>query len=61
MLSEHKKNLIPQIIVDYVEKLNDTKSPKFQRETYCSNLERIRDACDSAIIKYKQPRTLRSK
>ena len=61
MLSEHKKNTIPQVIVDYVEKLNDTKSSKFQRETYCSILERIRDACDTAIVKYKQPKTSRFK
>lgn len=51
-MREESKNKLPPIIVDYIERLRNTKQSSFQRELYCSILENIRDACDIEIKKY---------
>lgn len=53
MLNEQKKNQLPPIIVDYIEKLLGKGSSNFQRENYCMMLEGIRNAVDDAIRKHK--------
>lgn len=52
-MNENKKNLLPPIVVDYIEKLANKSAPAFQRESYCMTLERIRDACSAAVTQYK--------
>lgn len=53
-MNESKKNLLPPIVVDYIEKLGNKNAPSFQRESYCMTLERIRDACSQAVSLYKE-------
>lgn len=53
-MNENKKNLLPPIVVDYIEKLSKKTTPRFNRESYCASLERIRDACDTAIASYNR-------
>ena len=52
-MNENKKNTLPPIVVDYIEKLGNPRASRFQRESYCLMLERIRDACSTAITQYK--------
>jgi hypothetical protein len=52
-MNQNKKNLLPPIVVDYIEKLANKSAAPFQRESYCMTLERIRDACTTAINQYK--------
>lgn len=47
------KNLLPPIIVDYIEKLSDNSLNQFQKDNYCMILERVRAECDVAITKFK--------
>lgn len=54
MSSNQRKNLLPPIIEQHIEKLLDTKISQYQREMYCMILERVRDACIESINKYKQ-------
>ena len=53
-MNESKKNLLPPIVVDYIEKLGNKNAPAFQRDLYCQTLERVRDACDAAVSVYKK-------
>ena len=52
-MNDRQKNLLPPIVVDYIEKMCNKRESNFQRETYCQILERIRDASNEAITKYK--------
>ncbi len=51
-MREESKNKLPPIVVDYIDRLRNSKQSSFQREMYCSILENIRDACDVEIRKY---------
>lgn len=53
MTNEQRRNQLPAIIVEYIDKVNDQKSPHHQRDIYCLMLERIRDACDENIKRFK--------
>jgi hypothetical protein len=48
-MKEESKNKLPPIIVEYIEKLSDSKSNKWQKDMYCVMLERIQQACQDAI------------
>lgn len=48
-MKEEAKNKLPPIIVEYIEKLSDDKTNKWQRDMYCVMLERIQRACQDAI------------
>lgn len=52
-MKEETKNKIPAIVSDYIEKLSDPKSNKWQKDMYCLTLERIQQACQDAINTYK--------
>lgn len=45
-------NVIPPIIVDYLEKLNDPKSSRFQKDLALSVIENVHLACGEAIRRY---------
>lgn len=48
-VKEEAKNKLPPIIVEYIEKLSDDRTNKWQRDMYCVMLERIQRACQDAI------------
>jgi len=52
-MNERRKNQLPAIIVEYIDKINDSSSPRHQRDIYCLILERVRDACDEQIRNFK--------
>lgn len=56
-MQDTKKNTLPPIVVDYIEKLSNRNATKFQRESYCMTLERIRDAAAAAVAAYKNETT----
>jgi len=53
-MNEQKRNQLPAIIVEYIDKINDNTSPRHQRDIYCLMLERVRDACDEQIRLFKR-------
>lgn len=57
-MNETRRNQLPPIIVDYVEKLSNRNTSTFIRESYCASLERIREACDLAITKYNKEKAI---
>ena len=52
MRQEQKRNLLPPIIVDYIDKLNNKTTTNFQKGVYLQMLERVRDACDQELKKH---------
>ncbi len=52
-MKEESRNKLPPIVVEYIDKLNNKNNSSFQREMYCSMLERIQQACFEEISKYK--------
>lgn len=53
MNNKINKNLIPQVIVDSVEKML-TEHNRNVRETYHQRVEAIREFCDRALQEYKR-------
>jgi len=58
-MDEAKQNKLPPIVVDYIEKMNNSNTPLFTRDLYASHLERIRDAATEALAQYAADRSLR--
>ena len=52
MKLEQKRNLLPPIIVEYIDKLNNKTTTNFQKGIYIQMLERVRDACDIELKKH---------
>jgi hypothetical protein len=54
-------NLLPQIIVNLVESLENPGTPKFQKEIIAANLERVERACFDALSKYNTIKDVRKR
>lgn len=61
MKLEQKRNLLPPIIVEYIDKLNNKTTTNFQKGIYLQMLERVRDACDVELKKHASQKTSQKK
>jgi RPA family protein len=51
-------NVIPVVIQQLIENVDNKNTSQWTRENYCVMLERIRNACDAAITKFNKEKTL---
>ena len=49
------KNLIPQIVIDYADKMLNDKNV-YVRQNFLERIETIKDFCDKVIFEYKHPK-----
>jgi len=59
-MKDETRNKLPPIVVEYIDKLNNKNNTPYQREMYCSMLERIQQACYEEIYKYKNENAKRA-
>jgi len=50
-------NFLPPIIVDWIEKINDPKTPSHIRENYAQMLHIVQQHTSSALAKYNIEKT----
>jgi hypothetical protein len=53
--------IIPPIIEQWIDNLNDKNTREFNRENYAANLERTRDVINVALKKYENEKQLKVK
>jgi hypothetical protein len=52
-MKDDLRNQLPPIVVQYIEKLQDTRSSEINRETACQTLERIISVSSHYVQAYK--------
>lgn len=54
MIDKNKLHLIPPLVVDRAEALEESKQPREACEIYAQQLEAIRDYCAEALSRYEK-------
>lgn len=53
-MSSNYDNVIPVVIQQLIENVNNKNMSIWTRDNYCAMLERIRNSCDVAIAKFNK-------
>lgn len=52
-MKEVKRNQVPQLILDFIDQMNSSYLPRFQRDLACATLERIAAVVNEALERAK--------
>lgn len=53
-MTSNYDNVIPVVIQQLIENVDNKNMSIWTRDNYCAMLERIRNACDNAIVKFNR-------